>query len=68
MTEEASFVYSKCIWLFGKLVQLLVSFADLLVNSTHLLVNLADLLVSFTHLLVNLADLLVNSKNKTLSL
>lgn len=32
MTEEASFVYSKCIWLFGELVQLLVSFALLLMN------------------------------------
>ncbi|MFF2581262.1 hypothetical protein [Peribacillus sp. NPDC058075] len=61
MTEEASFVYSKCIWLFGALVQLLVSLADLLVSFTYLLVNLADLLVSFTHLLVN-------SKNLTLSL
>ena len=48
MTEEASFVYSKCIWLFGELVQLLVNFADLLVSLVHLLVNFADLLVSLT--------------------
>ncbi|MEA3576004.1 hypothetical protein [Peribacillus frigoritolerans] len=48
MTEEASFVYSKCIWLFGELVQLLVNFADLLVSLVQLLVNFADLLVSLT--------------------
>ncbi|MFB5931722.1 hypothetical protein ACE8FZ_00255 [Peribacillus frigoritolerans] len=60
MTEEASFVYSKCIWLFGELVQLLVNFADLLVSLVQLLVNFADLLVSLVQLLVNFADLLVS--------
>ncbi|MFE4813410.1 hypothetical protein ACFQ9Y_20110 [Peribacillus simplex] len=68
MTEEASFVYSKCIWLFGLLVHLLVNFAHILVSLVHLLVNFADLLVSFELLLVNFAHLLVNSKNLTLSL
>ncbi|AZV62838.1 hypothetical protein [Peribacillus frigoritolerans] len=74
-TEEASFVYSKCIWLFGEWVQLLVSLAGLLVNFevllvsfAHLLVNFAVLLVSLAQLLVNFAVLLVNFENLTLSL
>ena len=48
MTEEASFVYSKCIWLFWSLGAITREFRAIIVSLVDLFVSLRDLLVSFT--------------------